>query len=324
MGGTSKEVESQVHTASLMKKNRAWKGRKRFIKRGLPIYLMILPGLLYFLIFEYGPLLGLSVAFQNYDPFLGFLNSEWVGLDHFIRLFQERVFVDLLKNTFMLGIFDIILYFPAPIILALLLNEVRLRWFRSSVQTVLYTPHFVSWVVIVGITTILFSTQSGVVNNLLDSMGYDRLELMTNPVYFRPLWVIHNLWNGMGWDAIIYLAAMSSINPELYNAARVDGASRMKMMWHITLPSIMNLVIIMLILRLGGFMDLSYTHILLLQNPLNFSVSDVFDTYIYRSGILGGQFSYTTAIGVFKSIVGLSLVMITNTVAKRMGKEGVY
>lgn len=324
MGGTSKEVESQVHTASLMKKNRAWKGRKRFIKRGLPIYLMILPGLLYFLIFEYGPLLGLSVAFQNYDPFLGFLNSEWVGLDHFIRLFQERVFVDLLKNTFMLGIFDIILYFPAPIILALLLNEVRLRWFRSSVQTVLYTPHFVSWVVIVGITTILFSTQSGAVNNLLDSMGYDRLELMTNPVYFRPLWVIHNLWNGMGWDAIIYLAAMSSINPELYNAARVDGASRMKMMWHITLPSIMNLVIIMLILRLGGFMDLSYTHILLLQNPLNFSVSDVFDTYIYRSGILGGQFSYTTAIGVFKSIVGLSLVMITNTVAKRMGKEGVY
>lgn len=324
MGGTSKEVESQVHTASSMKKNRAWKGRKRFIKRGLPIYLMILPGLLYFLIFEYGPLLGLSVAFQNYDPFLGFLNSEWVGLDHFIRLFQERVFVDLLKNTFMLGIFDIILYFPAPIILALLLNEVRLRWFRSSVQTVLYTPHFVSWVVIVGITTILFSTQSGAVNNLLDSMGYDRLELMTNPVYFRPLWVIHNLWNGMGWDAIIYLAAMSSINPELYNAARVDGASRMKMMWHITLPSIMNLVIIMLILRLGGFMDLSYTHILLLQNPLNFSVSDVFDTYIYRSGILGGQFSYTTAIGVFKSIVGLSLVMITNTVAKRMGKEGVY
>lgn len=324
MGSTSKAIANQVHTAPKVKRENAWKKRYRLFKRGLPIYLMILPGLLYFLIFKYGPLFGLSVAFMEYDPFLGFLNSKWVGLDHFIRLFQERVFADLLLNTFMLGLFDIIFYFPAPIILALLLNEVRLRWFRSSVQTILYTPHFVSWVVIVGITAILFSTQSGAVNNLLDSMGYNRIELMTDPAYFRPLWVIHNIWNGMGWDAIIYLAAMSSINPELYNAARVDGASRIQMMWHITLPSIMYLVVIMLILRLGGFMDLSYTHILLLQNPLNLSVSDVFDTYIYRGGILGGQFSYTTAIGLFKSVVGLTLVMITNTIAKKMGKEGVY
>lgn len=324
MGGTSKKLKNQFHSTSMEKRKIKWKDRGTLIKRGWPIYLMILPGLLYFLIFEYGPLFGLSVAFMNYDPFLGFLKSEWVGFDHFIRLFQERVFVDLLTNTFLLGLFDIIFYFPAPIILALLLNEVRLRWFRSSVQTILYTPHFVSWVVIVGITTILFSTQSGAINNWLDSAGYDRIELMTNPVYFRPLWVIHNIWNGMGWDAIIYLAAMSSINPELYNAARVDGASRLKMMWHITLPSIMNLVVIMLILRLGGFMDLSYTHILLLQNPLNFSVSDVFDTYIYRSGILGGQYSYTTAIGVFKSLVGLTLVIVTNSIAKKMGKEGVY
>ena len=285
---------------------------------------MILPGILYFLIFEYGPLFGLTVAFMEYDPFQGFLNSDWVGFDHFIRLFQERIFVDLLLNTFILGLYDIIFYFPAPIILALLLNEVRLRWFKSAVQTILYTPHFVSWVVIVGITAMLFSTQSGAVNNLLDNLGYNRIELMTDTIYFRPLWVIHNIWNGMGWDAIVYLAAVSSINPELYQAARVDGASRIQMMWHITLPSIMYLVVIMLILRLGGFMDISYTHILLLQNPLNLGVSDVFDTYIYRVGILGGQFGYTSAVGLFKSVVGLTFVMIANTIAKKMGKEGVY
>nr|WP_239588126.1 ABC transporter permease subunit [Gracilibacillus alcaliphilus] len=294
------------------------------IKRGLPIYLMLLPGVLYFLIFNYGPLIGLTVAFMEYDPFQGFLNSEWVGLEHFRRLFEERIFLDLLSNTLILGIYDIIFYFPAPIILALLLNEIRLRWFKSSVQTILYTPHFVSWVVIVGITAVLFSTQTGAVNNLLENNGYNRIELLTDSQYFRPLWVIHNIWNGMGWDAIIYLAAMSSVNPELYHAARVDGASRIQMTWHITLPSIMYVVIIMLILRMGGFMDLSYTHILLLQNPLNLNVSEVFDTYIYRAGILGGQFGYTTAVGLFKSMVGLILVMVANTIAKRMGKEGVY
>ncbi|GAB2545730.1 ABC transporter permease [Gracilibacillus alcaliphilus] len=324
MGNRFKKTAKPIQTASIPKVKNAREKRKKMIKRGLPIYLMLLPGVLYFLIFNYGPLIGLTVAFMEYDPFQGFLNSEWVGLEHFRRLFEERIFLDLLSNTLILGIYDIIFYFPAPIILALLLNEIRLRWFKSSVQTILYTPHFVSWVVIVGITAVLFSTQTGAVNNLLENNGYNRIELLTDSQYFRPLWVIHNIWNGMGWDAIIYLAAMSSVNPELYHAARVDGASRIQMTWHITLPSIMYVVIIMLILRMGGFMDLSYTHILLLQNPLNLNVSEVFDTYIYRAGILGGQFGYTTAVGLFKSMVGLILVMVANTIAKRMGKEGVY
>ncbi len=169
--------------------------------------------------------------------------------------------MDLLQNTFMLSLYDLIFYFPAPIILALFLNEIRLRWFKISVQTILYAPHFISWVVIVGITSVLFSTQTGVINGFLYANGFERIELMTDPSFFRPLWVIHNIWNGMGWDAIIYLAAMASINPQLYEAARIDGASRLQMMLYITVPSISFLIVVMFILRLGGFLDLSFTHV---------------------------------------------------------------
>lgn len=297
---------------------------KKRLKQGIPLYLMMLPGILFFLLFKYAPMFGLSVAFMDYDPFAGFTGSEWVWFAHFERLFQERIFMDLLWNTFVLSIYDLLFYFPAPIILALLLNEIRVRWFRTSIQTILYTPHFISWVVIVGITAILFSTQSGVINNLLHTYGFSRIELMTDPVFFRPLWVIHNIWNGMGWDAIVYLAAMASINPQLYEAARMDGATRLQLMRHITIPSISYLIIVMFILRLGGFLDLSFTHVYLLQNPLNLGVSDIFDTYVYRAGVLGGQYSYTTAVGLFKSVVGLVLVIVANTLAKKMGKEGVY
>lgn len=297
--------------------------RKR-LKRGIPLYLMMLPGILFFLIFKYGPIMGLSVAFMDYDPFSGFIGSEWVGLEHFRRLFEERIFIDLLKNTFILGLYDLVFYFPAPIIFAILLNEVRVKWFRTSVQTIMYTPHFISWVVIVGITTALFSTQSGIINNILHSFGMERIELMTDHRFFRPLWTIQNIWNGMGWDAIIYLAALSSINPQLYEAAKIDGASRFQMITKITIPSIDYLIIVMFILRLGGFLDISFTHIYLLQNPLNMDVSNIFDTYVYRAGLLGGQYSYTTAVGLFKSVVGLIMIMGSNKIAKKLGKEGVY
>ncbi|MDX8045326.1 ABC transporter permease subunit [Gracilibacillus sp. S3-1-1] len=297
---------------------------KKRIKRGIPLYLMMLPGVLFFLLFKYLPMFGLSVAFMEYDPFSGFFGSEWVWFAHFERLFQERIFLDLLWNTFVLSIYDLVFYFPAPIILALLLNEVRIKWFRTSIQTILYTPHFISWVVIVGITAMLFSTQSGVINNLLHAFGLSRIEVMTDASFFRPLWVIHNIWNGMGWDAIIYLAAMASINPQLYEAARIDGATRLQLMRLITIPSISYLIVVMFILRLGGFLDLSFTHVYLLQNPLNLGVSDIFDTYVYRAGVLGGQYSYTTAVGLFKSVVGLILVIGANKLAKKMGKEGVY
>ncbi|QCT01536.1 binding-protein-dependent transport systems inner membrane component [Paenibacillus algicola] len=295
-----------------------------YLKRALPVYIMILPGMLFFLIFKYIPMFGIVIAFKDYNPFRGFLGSDWVGLDQFVRLFTERDFMPLLYNTLMLSLMDIIFFFPAPIIMALLLNEVRLRFFKRSVQTILYAPHFLSWVVIVGITVVLFSTEFGGINQLLKSMGLPVINILTNADAFRWTWLIQNIWQGVGWGTIIFLAALSSVDPSLYEAASIDGASRLKQIWHVTLPALSGVIIILFILRLGNFMDIGFEHIYLLQNPLNQGVSDVFDTYVYRQGIVQGDFSYSTAVGIFKSIVGLVLIIGANTIVKRAGQEGVY
>ncbi|MBO2945244.1 sugar ABC transporter permease [Paenibacillus sp. F411] len=298
--------------------------RVSYLKRALPVYIMILPGMLFFLIFKYIPMFGIVIAFKDYNPFRGFLGSDWVGLDQFVRLFTERDFMPLLYNTLMLSLMDIIFFFPAPIIMALLLNEVRLRFFKRSVQTILYAPHFLSWVVIVGITVVLFSTEFGGINQLLKSMGLPVINILTNADAFRWTWLIQNIWQGVGWGTIIFLAALSSVDPSLYEAASIDGASRLKQIWHVTLPALSGVIIILFILRLGNFMDIGFEHIYLLQNPLNQGVSDVFDTYVYRQGIVQGDFSYSTAVGIFKSIVGLVLIIGANTIVKRAGQEGVY
>ena len=302
------------------KPKRFWK----YMARALPIYLMILPGLLYFLIFRYGPMFGIFIAFKDYSPFRGVWGSDWVGFDHFIRLFTENDFLLLLRNTLMLNVLDVLIAFPTPIIVAILLNEVRNRFFKNSVQTILYAPHFLSWVVIVGITMLLFRTQDGGVNELLHSLGFARIELMSDPDYFRFVWLFHNIWQGAGWGAIIYLASLAAVDPTLYEAARVDGANKLRQIWHITLPALKSVILIMLILRLGNFIDIGFEHIFLLQNSLNLSVSDVFDTYVYRQGLVQGDFSYSTAVGVFKSLVGIIMVVTANTIAKRYGEEGVY
>lgn len=293
-------------------------------RRGLPLYLMILPGFLFFLIFRYIPMGGVLIAFQDYSPFGGFLNSEWVGFAHFARLFGEPDFWGLLKNTMILSALNLFLFFPAPVLIAVVLNEVRLQWFRKTVQTVIYMPHFLSWVVVVGITVILFSTQDGAINKALVNAGMSPLEIMTNPDYFRATYLIQNIWKEAGWNAIIFLAALASIDPTLYEAAVVDGANRWKQLWHVTLPALRSVIIILFILRLGHVMDIGFEHIYLMQNPLNLSVSDVFDTYVYRTGVLQGEFSYTTAVGLFKSAVGLILIVIANRLSKKFGEEGVY
>lgn len=298
--------------------------KTKYLKRAFPFYLMIFPGLLYFLIFRYGPMFGLFIAFKDYSPFRGVWKSEWIGIDHFVRLFSESEFLLLLKNTLILNIMDTIVGFTCPILIAILLNEVRLKYFKKSIQTILYAPHFLSWVVIVGITMLFFRTQDGGINMLLEMMGFDRIDLMTNPQYFRWVWLFHNIWQGAGWGAIIYLASIASIDPALYEAATVDGASRLRQIWHITLPALKTVILIMLILRLGNFIDLGFEHIFLLQNPLNLHVSDVFETYVYRQGLVQGDFSYATAIGMFKSFVGLVMVLGANSIAKRFGEEGVY
>ncbi|MDQ0916466.1 sugar ABC transporter permease [Paenibacillus sp. V4I5] len=300
------------------------KTKAKYLKRAFPFYLMIFPGLLYFLIFRYGPMFGLFIAFKDYSPFQGVWKSEWIGFDHFVRLFSESDFLLLLKNTLILNLLDIVIAFPFPILIAILLNEVRFKYFKNAMQTILYAPHFLSWVVIVGITMLFFRTQDGGVNMMLEALGYDRINLMTDQQYFRWVWLFHNIWQGAGWGAIIYLASIASIDPALYEAARVDGASRLRQIWHITLPSLKSVILIMLILRVGNFIDVGFEHIFLLQNPMNLQVSDVFETYVYRQGLVQGDFSYATAIGLFKSFVGLVMVLGANKIAKRFGEEGVY
>ncbi|WP_145947228.1 sugar ABC transporter permease [Paenibacillus sp. Y412MC10] len=297
---------------------------KAYWKRAFPIYLMILPGLLYFIIFKYIPMFGISIAFMKYSPFKGITGSEWVSLHYFRRLFAEGDFLLLLKNTLLLNLLDVLFFFPAPILVALLLNEVRARRIKTAVQTILYAPNFISWVVIVGITIVLFATGSGGINQLLEDWGLGPIELMTDPRYFRWVWLLQNIWQGAGWGAIIFLAALSGIDPTLYEAAMMDGANRWRQLWHITLPGLRGVIVVMFILRFGHMMDLGFEHIFLLQNPMNQGVSEVFETFIYKKGLVEGDYSYSTAVGLFKSVVGLVLVWGVNRLAKRFGQEGVF
>ena len=294
------------------------------IKRELWLYLMLIPGVLYYFVFRYGPMFGLVMAFKNYQPFLGLLKSPWVGFAHFDRFFHEPTFGMLFRNTLIFGVLNIVFYFPIPIILALLLNEMRSTSFRRIAQTLIYMPHFLSWVVIYAITYTLFTVDNGVINGLLEGLGLSKVRFLTSEALFRPMVLGQVIWKEAGWGTIIFLAALTAVDPELYNAAMIDGAGRWKRLWHITLPSIRSTIVTMLILRLGTFLDTGFEQLLLMNNALTRSVGEVFDTYVYTNGIVNGQFSYTAAVGFFKSLVALALIAAANSFAKRMGEEGIY
>ena len=288
------------------------------------LYIMIIPGLIYYLIFRYGPMFGLIMAFQNFNPFSGMFRSPWVGFAHFRRFFSEPTFGMLFRNTMILGAMNIFIYFPIPIILSLLLNEIRVIWYKRMAQTLLYIPHFISWVVIFGITYTFFTVDGGLVNGIIERLGGEPVRFLTSASYFRPMVMGQIIWREAGWGTIIFLAALTAIDPELYQAAEVDGASRWQKLIYITLPGIRSTIVIMLILRLGQFLNTGFEQLLLLINPLNRSVGEVFDTYVYATGIVGGQFSFTTAVGFFKSTVSLVLVIGANSLVKKLGEEGVY
>lgn len=299
---------------------RLWKD----IIRDRWLYLMLVPGAVFFLLFRYGPMYGLIIAFKNYQPVAGFWGSEFVGLKHFNRLFSEPVFLMLFKNTLILAIYNIVFYFPAPIILALLLNEIRRTRFKNTVQTLVYIPHFISWPVVIGLCYVLFTTDGGIVNEILLSLGFNEINPLMSKEAFRPMIIIQQIWKEVGWGTIIFLAALAGVNVELYESAVIDGASRWKQTLHITLPAIRSTIVILLILRMGTFMDSGFEQIFLMVNPLNRDVGEVFDTYVYSVGLAGGQFSYSAAVGLFKSAVSLILVILTNHIAKVLGEEGVY
>jgi putative aldouronate transport system permease protein len=296
----------------------------RDISRDRYLYLLMLPGIVFFVLFKYVPMWGIVIAFQDYSPYMGVWKSAWVGLDHFARFFSNPDFIILFRNTMMISLLNLIFFFPLPIVLSVLLNELRTQVFKRVIQSVVYLPHFLSWVIIVGISFLLLSQSSGIVNLMLDRIGLGKYDFLTNTNTFWLLLVAQNIWKETGWGTIIFLAAIASIDPQLYEAAKIDGASRIRQIWHISLPGIRNVVIVLLILRLGHIMDVGFEQVFLMMNGAVAQVADVFETYVYRNGIQNGQFSYTTAVGLFKSFIGLVLVVAANWLAKKFGEEGVY
>ncbi|MBD2848556.1 sugar ABC transporter permease [Paenibacillus sp. IB182496] len=288
------------------------------------MYVLALPGILYFLLFKLAPLWGLLLAFQNFNPYLGFFGSEWVGLAHFEALFTDRNFYMMLRNTFAINLFGLVFMFPLPIILALMLNEVRHEAFKRINQSIVYLPHFLSWVVVASMTFFLLSTDVGIVNKLVGEAGFPRISFLSEPDYFWGMITAQTMWKEAGWGTIIFLAAMAGVDPQRYEAAVVDGANRWRQIWHITLPAIRPTIIILLILRLGQMADVGFEQMLLMMNPLVMQVAEVFDTYAYTQGILRGQISTGVTVGMFKGVVGFVLVVGSNYIVKKMGQEGIY
>ena len=296
------------------------------------LYILMIPGILYMLIFNYTPMAGLVMAFEDFSPYNGdtaiqaLFGSPFAGLKYFEKLFTGPDFWRLLRNTLAISLANLIFAFPAPIILALLLNELRCKWFKRFSQTLVYILHFVSIVIVAALTYQLFSTTDGVAYHMLVQVfgKQNAPDIMSDPKLFSTMIVGQNLWKETGYGTIIYLAALSSVDTQLYEAAKIDGAGRWQLMWHVTLPAIRGTIILMLIMKVGSLLNTGYEQIFLMQNAMNRSVSDVFDTYIYTKGIVNGQYSLATAAGLFKSIVSMVMVVGANKIAKLFGESGLY
>jgi putative aldouronate transport system permease protein len=293
------------------------------IKKDIWLYILLIPGLLHFIVFKYLPMWGILIAFQDYNVYLGFLKSPWVGFQNFIDFFSNPDFGKLFVNTLLVSFYNLLFGFPAPVIMALMLNEVRKQWYKRTIQTLVYIPHFISWVIIASLTYSLFNSQ-GVVNKYILQMGGQAIPFLTSPKTFRTMVIGQTIWKETGFGTIIYLAALSGIDPQLYEAAIMDGANRFRQLWHITLPCIRSTVITLLILRLGHILDNGFDQIFLMSNSLNRSVSEVFDVYVYTVGITRGAFSYSTAVGLFKSLIGIVLIYSSNKLAKKAGESGIF
>ncbi|WP_236013561.1 ABC transporter permease [Paenibacillus glycanilyticus] len=299
------------------------RGIWRYVKRHRAFYLMLIPGILYFLVFKYLPLAGSFIAFQDFNIFKGFSGSEWVGFKWFQQLFEYPNFGRLMKNTLIISLYQVVFAFPLPILLALMLNEVRKMAYKRIVQTVLYLPHFLSWTIVFGLSYMLLSPTNGFVNQLI-GRAEDGIAFLQVPDYFRTIIITSGIWKEMGWNAIIFIAALAGISPSLYEAAKIDGANRFKQFLHISLPGLLPAIMILLLLKIGHILDSGFEQIYQFLNPAVFETGDVLDTYTYRVGILQGQYSITTAIGLFKSLIGFVLLVVANRISKWTTGEGIY
>jgi len=286
------------------------------VKRHWMLYLMVLPGVLFYIVFKYVPLTGSVIAFQNYQILKGITGSTWVGLDNFKFIFTYQDFYLVLRNTATIAFYQLLFSFPAPIILALLLNELRIMMAKRVIQSLFYLPHFLSWVVVGGIVFELLSSQ-GVVNMIRGWFGFEPILFMQQQAYFRTIVVISGIWKEIGWGTIIYLAAIAGINPNLYEAAVMDGANRWKQTIHITLPVMFPTILVLFLLHIGNFLELGFDQMYNLLTPMTYSVGDIIETYVYRAGVLQGQYSVTTAIGLFQSVIGFVLLWVFNRMARK-------
>lgn len=294
------------------------------LKKHWELYLLVLPPLLYLLIFKYIPMVGVQIAFKDFSVVKGIWDSPWVGLKHFEAFFESPNFWLLIKNTIGISFYSLLAGFPIPILLALALNEIRTGFFKKSVQMVTYAPHFISTVVMVSIIILMLSPHVGVVDRLFSFLGFPMTNFMGIPEYFKSIYVWSGVWQGMGYSSIIYIAALASVDPSLYEAARMDGASRLRKIWHIDIPALVPVTVIMLILSLGSIMGVGFEKIFLMQNPLNTSASEVISTYVYKVGLIGANFSFSSAVGLFNSIINLILLVVVNAISRKVSQNSLW
>ena len=298
--------------------------RRPRIRKYLPLYVMLAPVLIYYIIFAYGPMFGLVIAFKDYNVFDGIAGSPWVGLKHFKQFFGSMFAPRIIRNTLMISLFDLLFGFTAPIILALMFNEVTSARFKKTAQTISYLPYFISTVVIVSMFVKFLSLDGGLINRVLNLFGKESVYFLNESKYFWGLYTGMNLWKGLGWGTIIYLSSLTAINPELYEASYVDGAGRWRQLWHITLPGITNTIVVLFILRLGGLLSVGYESIILMYNPTIYETADVISTYVYRRGLQDADYSFATAVGLFQSVIGFVLVVLTNRISRRVSDISIW
>lgn len=300
---------------------------KKDIKKNWGMYILVLPVMAWYIVFAYLPMYGAIISFKNYNPSLGILGSHWANpwYTHFMTFFKGPYFIRLIRNTLKISVASLVYAFPAPIILALLINELKGKWFPRITQTVTYLPHFISLVVICGMITV-FTNRDGFINDIIALFGGERVTMLSKPEYFLPVYIISDIWQSIGWGSIIYLSALAGIDQQLYEAARIDGAGRLRQTWNITLPGILPTVVIMFILRIGGLMNVGYEKIILLYNPLTYETAEVISSHVYQKGILGGvsQYSYSAAVGLFNSVINCLLVVGANQLSKRFTETSLW
>nr|WP_231869946.1 ABC transporter permease subunit [Paenibacillus riograndensis] len=292
--------------------------------RNRDYYVLLIPGLLFLLLFKYTPLYGVLIAFQDFNIFDGIRGSEWVGLEQFHKLVQSEEFGQVFMNTLLISVYKIVLLFPVPIVIALVLNEVRLMFFKRTIQTIIYLPHFLSWVIISGLFVTILSTSGGLVNNIIQWFGGEPVSFFVSNQYFRSLVVFTAGWKEVGWNAIVFIAAIAGIDQEQYEAASIDGAGRIRRMLHISLPGILPTVVLMFILRLGSVLDAGTEQILTMYNPVVYETADVIGTFVYRIGLGKMDYSFSTAVGLFNSVVGFILIVSGNYISRKLLKRGIW